>query len=146
MFWNIRCKCGPYHAIHINRLEQVQKHFLRYALRSLNWRDRTNLPSYESRCMLIDLPTLSSRRVFLQRMLIFDVLTDRIDCADILGKLRFNTPLRLLRQPEFFRRPNHRTLYGMNNPLDVCCNYFNDVINMFDFGVSKYVFRLRIRT
>lgn len=135
---------APYHAVHINRIERIQKNFVRYALRGLHWRDRTNLPSYESRCMLIDLPTLSSRRVFLQRMLIFDVLTDHIDCADILEKLRFNTPFRVTRQPEFFRRSNHRTDYGMNNPLDVCCNRFNEVSNMFDFGMTKTVFKLRI--
>ena len=135
---------APYHAVHISRIERVQKHFIAFALRALNWRDRTNLPSYENRCLLIDLPTLSNRRVLLQRLFIYDILTDHIDCADILGKLRFNAPLRTTREPEFFRRSNHRTAYGMNNPLDVCCVRFNEVSHVFDFNISKNKFKLSV--
>lgn len=124
---------APYHEVHIQRLERIQRHFVRYALRGLNWRDRANLPPYENRCLLINLPTLSSRRIFLQRMLVFDILTDRIDCADLLCKLRFNAPLRSTREPDFFRRPFHRTAYGMHNPLEVCCIRFNEVADIFDF-------------
>lgn len=135
---------APYHTVHINRIERVQKCFLRYALRKLNWRDRLNLPSYEDRCMLLSLPTLSSRRVTLQRMLVFDLLTNKIDCADLIGKLRFNAPIRSTRNTDFLRRSSHRTLYGINNPFDVCCLRFNEVADVFDFNVSKTVFKHRI--
>lgn len=54
----------PYHQIHINRLESVQKVFIRFALRSLHFSEP--LPAYYSRCQLINLMTLYNRRIFYQ--------------------------------------------------------------------------------
>ncbi|KXJ83154.1 hypothetical protein RP20_CCG008085 [Aedes albopictus] len=66
---------APYHAVHIARLERVQKAFIRFALRHLPWRADHHLPPYNQRCALIRLPTLQQRRELLQRLLIFDILT-----------------------------------------------------------------------
>ncbi|XP_075157982.1 uncharacterized protein LOC142231249 [Haematobia irritans] len=57
---------------HINRIESVQKKFVKFALKSLNFSHP--MPSYVSRCALISLQSLRSRReidslVFLQGIL-----------------------------------------------------------------------------
>lgn len=135
---------APYHSVQIARLERVQKCFLRFALRHLPWRDGQHLPPYEQRCALIKLPTLQKRRELLQRLLIFDLLNNNIDCSELLGRLRINAPGRSIRRFDFFRQAMHRTQYGQHNPLDVCCQRFNDVYHLFDFNLSKNVFRLRI--
>ena len=57
---------APYHAVHINRIERIQRQFLRFALRMLPWNDPVRLPRYEHRCSLIQLQTLTSRRTMLQ--------------------------------------------------------------------------------
>lgn len=135
---------APYHSVHINRLERVQKSFIRYALQRLPWRNRMLLPPYEHRCALVDLPTLRNRRTLLKQLFIFDLLENNIDCSGLLGKLSFNTPVRLLRRTALFRHAAHRTLYGQNNPLDVCCEMFNNVYHLYDFNIAKETFRLRI--
>lgn len=135
---------APYHAVQIARLERVQKTFLRFALRHLPWRNNHHLPPYEQRCALIKLPTLQNRRELLQRLLIFDLLNNNLDCSDLLERLRFNAPGSSTRRFDFFKRATHRTQYGQNNPLNMCCQRFNEVYHLFDFNLSKNVFRLRI--
>ncbi|XP_055644162.1 uncharacterized protein LOC129780183 [Toxorhynchites rutilus septentrionalis] len=117
---------APYHAVHIQRIERVQKRFVRYALRGLPWNDPTNLPPYEQRCALIGMQTLESRRLMLQRIFIFDVLTDKIDCSYLLRNVSLHAPSRQLRHHRVLAMPNHRTIYGQNNPLDACCRVFNE--------------------
>lgn len=85
---------APYHAVHIARIERVQKRFIRYALRRLPWNDPVNLPPYEHRCALLKIQPLSSRRVMLQRLFVFDVIMCNIDCSSILENVRFHAPAR----------------------------------------------------
>ena len=56
------------------RIESVQRRFLRFALRRLPWRNRFRLPSYESRCRLIHLETLQTRRNIARAMFAADML------------------------------------------------------------------------
>lgn len=81
----------------------------------------------------------------MQRLFVFDILKHNIDCSMLLYKVNFNVPIRITRHTEFLRLPAHRTLYGQNNPFDVCCRRFNEVFVNFDFNVSKPMFRSRIR-
>lgn len=135
---------SPYHQVQSNRVERVQKSFLRYALRRLPWNDSIRLPPYEHRCMLIGLDTLASRRILLQRVFCFDLLTGNIDCGDLLQQLNIHVPNRRLRHPTFLYIPTHRTLYGHHNPLHSCCRYFNDVYDKFDFNITKMTFKNRL--
>lgn len=48
---------NPYYNNGVQRVESVQRRFLRFALRKLPWRDPFHLPSYEDLCRLIDLHT-----------------------------------------------------------------------------------------
>lgn len=136
---------APYQTTQSARIESVQRRFLKYALRILPWRDPMNLPRYSHRCLLIRLPTLADRRTLLQRLFIFDVITGNIDCSSILENVWFHAPLRRLRGNDLLRIPGHHTLYGYNNPLDVCCRKFNEVCDRFDFNISKDSFKNRIR-
>ena len=47
----------------INRIESLQKQFLLFALRGLNWAPGFVLPPYEARLQLINLDSLASRRL-----------------------------------------------------------------------------------
>lgn len=136
---------APYHAIHIARIERVQKRFIRYALRGLPWNDPVNLPPYEHRCALLDLQPLVRRRVMLQRLFVFDVLKCNIDCSSLLENVRLQAPARQLRNRPLQWIPAHRTQYGRNNPFDQCCAMFNEVYDLFDFNVSKIVYKSRLR-
>lgn len=135
----------PYQSTLASKLERVQKYFVRFALRHLPWNNETHLPPYTSRCLLLDLETLSARRLKLQRIFIFDILTDRIDCPALRQLVNFNAPSRSLRTHAALYVPHHRTSYGHNNPLSTCIRAFNTVYDQFDFNISKNVFSTRIR-
>lgn len=135
---------APYHVTLCFRIEKIQRNFVRYALRLLPWNDPVVLPPYEDRCALIRLSTLADRRILLQRLFIFDILDNNVDCAELLGKIQFNAPARQTRQNDLLRIPQHRTVYGQNNPLDVCCRRFNESREDYDFNISKTMFKNRI--
>lgn len=137
---------APFHESQILRIERVQRAFVRYAFRKLRWNDPLRLPPYEQRCALFNLPTLSCRRVLLQRLLAFDILRNNIDCTTIRALVHYNVPVRqgLRNNQRLLLIPRHRTVYGHHNPLDVCFRSFNDVQSCFDFNVSKSVFKIRI--
>lgn len=49
-----------FYAIHISRIESIQKQFLLYALRRLPWRDRFALQHHEDRCLVLMFDVLRS--------------------------------------------------------------------------------------
>lgn len=139
------CVWAPHHTTQIVRLEKVQRSFIRYALRQLPWSDPVNLPDYPARCMLINLEMLDARRNNLQRLFVFDLIMGNIDCPALLEDVQFYAPLRQLRERDLLQIRRHRTSYGFNNPLSRCFRLFNCVSALFDFNVSKYVFKNRLK-
>ena len=135
---------APYQVVQISRIERIQRQFIRYALRSLPWRDPHRLPPYEHRCALIRLPTLANRRTMLQQLFIFDLLENNVDSPELLSQLRFNVPPRITRRTEFFRPAMYRTVFAQNNPFYVCCRNFNIVSESYVFSMTKTNFRSRI--
>lgn len=125
----------------VERVESVQHRFLRFALRRLPWRDPFRLPSYESRCQLIGLETLSTRRDAARALLVADTLQGRIDCPTILEKNDLNVRPRALRNSLMLRLPFRRTNYGMNGAINGLQRVFNRVASAFDFHVPRQTLR-----
>lgn len=94
---------------------------------------------------MIDLETLANRRIKLQRVFIFDLLTNRIDCSALLQNINVHVPPRILRNYDALVLPVHRTDYGFYSPFNVCIRAFNSVFYLFDFDVSKNMFVSRIK-
>lgn len=138
------CVWSPYYTTQVLHVEKVQRSFLRYALRSLPWNDPVNLPDYESRCMLLNMETLSFRRTKLKRMFLFDLITHNIDCSDLLAEVGFLAPSRYLRSRQLLAPRTHRTAYGQNSPLTSCIRSFSIVNDVFDFNLSRVEFKRRI--
>lgn len=138
---------SPDYNIHSARLESVQKQFVKYALRHLYRRstDSYVLPSYSSRCESLRIQSLSNRRDDICSMFIYDVITDKINSAAILGKLDFHAPSRSLRNHLVFRPKNSRTNYARSEPVRRACTIFNSVSSLFDFNVSRFVFKKRLK-
>lgn len=127
----------PYYQNGIERIESVQRRFLRYALRRLPWRDPHRLPNYISRCRLIHLDTLQVRRNVSRSLFIADVLQGRIDCSAILEAVNLNVRPRALRNNSMLRLPFRRTNYGLNSALLGIQRTFNRVASVFDFNLSR---------
>jgi hypothetical protein len=66
---------SPFYEVCVNKVERVQRKFIRYALRGLCWTDIYNLPPYELMCALLRLDTLMKRRSIVCIMFIFDILS-----------------------------------------------------------------------
>lgn len=138
---------NPGYAVHSDRIESIQKKFLLYALRRLPWRrDSFELPSYESRCRLIQLESLHQRRVNASLFFLFDLLVGHIDTPDLLYVFGINVPSRSLRETNFFHINYHRTNYGLSSPVSSLSLIFNEHSQFFDFTISRDSFRRNIRS
>lgn len=128
---------APYHNNSVQRIEWIQHKFIRFALRHLPWNDPFNLPRYEDRCSLIDLPLLENRRNISKACFIADVLQSRIDCPCVLNSLNIDIHRRTLRSYQFLRLPTSRTNYGHNEPIANMSRLFNKCYHFFDFNLSR---------
>lgn len=125
------------------RIESVQHRFLRFALRKLPWRNPFQLPSYESRCQLIDLELLRTRRDVCRALTVADTLQGRIDCAFILEKNDLHAQSRSLRNNVMLRLPLRRTNYGMHGAIIDIQRVFNRIALLFDFHLTRESLRRR---
>lgn len=131
----------PYYRNGVERIESVQRRFIRYALRRLPWRDPFRLPSYQSRCQLIQLESLQTRRDVNRAMVVADLLSGRIDCPALLESINASAHSRTLRNNAMLRLPLRRTNYGQNSAMVGLQRVFNRVAEGFDFHLSRQVIR-----
>lgn len=127
---------SPFSSTHENRIESVQKQFLLFALRKLGW-TRLPLPSYEARCMLINIQTLKKRREFAMVSFVNDIVSHRIDSMTLLSKLNFYAPSRQLRSRSIFYTNHHRTNYAKFEPLNQIMSVYNKHCETIDFTMTK---------
>lgn len=136
---------APFYQNEILRIEAIQRKFIRFALRHLGWQDPYNLPSYESRCKLIRLELLQSRRSVAKACFIADLLQGDVSCASLLEQVGIHVPSRSLRFHNFLYIRPARTNYGQNEPLQSMCRVFNQCYDVFDFSVSRVVNKNRFK-
>ena len=137
---------SPYYQNGVERIESVQRKFIRFALRRLPWNDPFRLPSYEQRCRLIDLDPLHIRRDVSRAIFVSDMLTTRIDCPRLLEHLNIHAPTRTLRNSMFLRVARRRTNYSTFSSITGLQRNFNRFANSFDFDVSREVMKIRFLT
>lgn len=82
----------PYQTTWIERLERIQRRFVRFALRLLPWSDRTNLPPYADRCRLLGIDTLEQRRSIQQEVFVVKIMNEEVDCPSLLAEMSLNAP------------------------------------------------------
>jgi hypothetical protein len=63
----------PFYGAHIDRIERVQKNFVRYELHGLGWTEMFDLPPNVDRCALLRLETLAERRANVCVKFILDI-------------------------------------------------------------------------
>lgn len=125
----------------VERIESVQRRFLRFALRRLPWRNPFRLPSYENRCQLIDLEPLHVRRNTARALFIADALQGRIDCPTILEQINLYAAPRALRNNLLLHLPLRRANYSMYGAVVGIQRVFNRVASYFDFNTPRRILR-----
>ena len=127
---------NPYSVVHEERIESVQKQFLLYALRKLNW-TAFPLPTYEARCMLISIQTLQERRTFFKLSFINDIISQRIQSEVLLSELNFYVPNRILRTRPLFQINKCHTEYAKNSPVNRMMHLYNLHCDTIDITMTK---------
>lgn len=117
----------------IDRIEAVQRKFMRFALRFLPWNDPVNLPPYEDRCQLLQIEPLQQRREKAKAVFVSKILTGELDAPNILGSLEINVPVYTLRYNDFFRLPRRLHAYDSNEPIRSMMHVFNQMYPNIDF-------------
>ena len=104
------------------------------------------LPPYAGRCKLLNLLTLEFRRENIQAVFARDVICSKIDCSELLSLYSFSVPTRVLRPRQLMFGINfHRTNYGLNEPVTRTSKYLNQFSELFDFNISRDLFKKRLR-
>lgn len=127
---------SPFSVTHETRIESIQKQFLLFALRKLGW-TRLPLPSYEARCMLINIQTLKQRREFAMLSFVNDMVSQRIDSMELLSKLNFYASSRPLRKRSIFSTNHHHNDYAKFGPLNRIMSIYNKHCQTIDFTMTK---------
>lgn len=135
---------SPYMKSHDDRIESIQKQFLLYALRKLGW-TTFPLPSYEARCMLIDIQSLKKRREFAMISFVNDIVSHRIDSTKLLSCLNFYTPTRQLRNRNLFATCHHRTNYAKFSPMNQMMSVYNQYCEAIDLAMPRMSLRKYFR-
>lgn len=128
------------------RIESIQKKFIIFGLRREIVTNNYVLPPYSDRCKRFNLETLEKRRDNAGIFFIYDILMGFVDSPNLLQLIEFNVPSRRLRAHSLFRPIYHRTNYGINEPMSRMCVLFNSVENIFDFNLSRFMFRVNVRS
>lgn len=132
---------SPYYKCHSDRIESIQKRFLRYCLKNLNWIDPVTLPPYRDRLRLIDLPLLTERREYLGLSFIVKILNGQIN-TDLLSSINLIAPSKGLRNHNLIRISHHYTSYSYYNPLENLYRLYNKFSkSLIDFEVDADKFK-----
>jgi hypothetical protein len=84
------CVWQPFYVTHINRIERIQEKFIKHALRQFRWNVNLDLLPYENRCRVLVMDTLKKRRDVARVLLVFDLLSGKIDSPKLLSHLTKN--------------------------------------------------------
>ena len=88
--------------------------------------------------------TLKKRRDVARVLLVFDLLSGKIDSPNLLTQIGLSVPSYQTRGREFLFVEFHRTNYGVFEPINAAVRGFNEFAGLFDFNLTRDVFINRI--
>ena len=125
--------------VDIDRVESVQKQFFLFCLQNLCWTDRFQLPPYRQRLLL-----LRDRQVRQCCVFIHDIGKGRIRAQKLRESLRARTVPYEFRATRHFEFPIHRTIYGLQKPMNRCASYFDSYPPTLDQIANRNSYKNRL--
>lgn len=122
---------NPSYGVYINRIEGIQRKFLRY----LQYRTNVYLPDYSARCKKQHLLPLHERRRIADLSYLLSLANGTIDCPELLGQLGLRTPSNALRKPNLLQIPRTRSNYRQNSFLIRACRCYNSISKNVDLDI-----------
>lgn len=136
---------SPTYAVHVRRIESLQKRFLLFALRHLFPRgDFVNLPPYSDRLQLINMQMLSTRRTVADVVFLSRLVGGLLDVPGLLAMVHFNTRINRRTQSNLIYVSTHRTNYGFNQPMSRMSRSVNALAGVVDLSNSVATIRMRV--
>jgi hypothetical protein len=134
---------SPYTNVDKARIESVQKQFLLFALKGLNF-DGFRLPSYKNRLLLLNMTTLETRREIASATFIFDIIKDNVDVPELKHKIQFNENRHNLRHPRILKETLSTVNYEFYDTLNVGIRLFNVNSDCFDVNINRITYKKRL--
>lgn len=129
----------PHYAVHTLRIERIQKRFLWHL--SFSARRTKKEQSYNARMQYFKILSLDRRRKLLDALFLHKIVTNKTDCPQILGCVRFYAPARMPRNKiSPFCPPLRATVLGRNSPISRMTKIVNtcsDHIDIHNDSMSK---------
>lgn len=128
---------NPHFNIYVNKIEMVQKKFLR-RLQYKFFHNRLTYSQLLNKYKLID---LKSRRTQLEIMFLYDLVHNRYDCSSLTNILCYRVPRRTQyrssRKLELFAINSSRTIAGTRSPLNRIVKKYNVEFNNIDMFATR---------
>jgi hypothetical protein len=112
---------NPYYSVYIERLEQVQRKFIRF----INFKSRYNENDYLKSCAHHHFLPLKCRRDISDILLLQKILTSAINCPELLSKIYLYAPTRTYRNSPLLYLPVTIKNYRLNSFIFRSCQTFN---------------------
>ena len=133
----------PQYSGQIQRLEGIQKKFVRFALRNLGWNNE-QLPPYQQLCMLVNLDTVLSRHNISDAVFFINVLAGRISSQIIADRLNFNNSPVELRRRRAFEPPLRSRNYTQHEATSRFMSQYNRLQDIIRLDMTPKHIRHRL--
>jgi Reverse transcriptase (RNA-dependent DNA polymerase) len=102
----------PSYNVHIDRLESIQKKFLKFVFCKFGYYRYIEYAPYEFKCKLMNIESLANRRRKISIFFMYDIISGHFDAPELLSLIDINVPPRALRNNNLIHIRHHRTNYG----------------------------------
>jgi hypothetical protein len=90
--------------------------------------------------------TLKKRRNVARVLLVFDLLSGKIDSPKLLSQINLSVSSYQTQLREFLFVEFHRTNYGIFEPINAAVRSFNEFASLFDLNITRDTFLNRIKS
>lgn len=116
---------SPYYRVHIERLEGVQRRFLRVLCYRHGY--HRTVRGYENRMTRFKIQSLEVRRKYFDLVYLYKIIHSHIDCPSLLSLINFNIRYRS-RNPRPFSLQVYNNNTSFYNPIVRMCRAFNELV------------------
>lgn len=137
---------SPYYAVHMNRIESVQKRCLKLLSYRFNLNRAYN--TYPDLLSKFKIHSLENRRDLNGLIILHKIIHSYIDCPSLLSNINFNTFQRC-RNPKLFLLRVYLNNTSFFNPLTRMCRQYNELVDsnadvdIFDNNKIRYINKLK---
>lgn len=120
----------PAYNKYISRIENVQIKFLNYV--NYRYNRFLHFRSYEQKLCFYKVQKLSSRRIISSLLLLYNLLTSKIDCPELLFRVNFNIKAYVSRSNNLFYNNMYITNASLNSPVSVMLRNYDRFFSHLD--------------